>query len=537
MRILVAEQLAPEGVAILRAAHDVDERIGLSKEEYLAILPEYDALMVRSQVQVDAEMIARGDRLVVIGRAGVGVDNVDLDAATRAGITVVNAPTGNTIAAAEHTLALMYALARNIAAADASFRRGEWKRSQFTGVELRGKTLGLVGFGKIGQAVAVRAKAMEMSVVIYDPFVTADQAALHGAEVVDLDAILARSDVLSLHVPKNRTTAGMIGSVELARMKPGAFLLNVARGGVVDEAALAEALAAGTIAGAAVDVYSQEPPAADNPLRSAPHTVLTPHLGASTAEAQVRVAVEASQQVLDVLAGRPARYAVNAPLLGPETASALAPYLPLAETLGSFIRQYLRGPVESLSVKVAGEIALHETSPITAAALRGLLEGSTTERVNLVNAGHLAKSRGISVNERRSDDAGSYASLLTIRAEAGGRTAIVAGTIEVQQQRLVRIDDFRLDMEPAGSMLMTSHHDRPGIVGRIGALLGAADVNISAMTLARSALRAEALMLLALDEPVPAGVAAAIREEDAIIDDWVFRLGADAPGSSGGHGA
>jgi D-3-phosphoglycerate dehydrogenase len=532
MRILVAEQLAPDGLAILRSAHDVDERIGLSKEEYLAILPDYDALMVRSQVQVDADMIARGSRLAVIGRAGVGVDNVDLEAATRAGITVVNAPTGNTIAAAEHTLALMYALARNVAAADASFRRGEWKRSQFTGVELKGKTLGLVGFGKIGQAVADRANAMEMTVLVADPFLTADQADRYGAEVVDLDVLLERSDVLSLHVPKNRTTTGMIGARELARMKPTALLLNVARGGIVDEVALAEALAAGTIAGAGIDVYTAEPPPADHPLRSAPHTVLTPHLGASTVEAQVRVAVEASQQVLDVLAGRPARYAVNAPLLGPDTASALAPYLPLAETLGSFIRQYLREPVTAFSIKVAGEIAHDETSPLTAAALRGLLAGSTTERVNLVNAAHLAKSRGIVLEERRSDDAGSYASLLTIRAEAGGRTAIVAGTIEVQQQRLVRIDDFRLDMEPAPSMLMTSHHDRPGIVGRIGALLGAADVNISAMTLARSARRAEALMLLALDEAVPDDIAAAIRREDAIIDDWVFRIGADGPGDS-----
>ncbi len=537
MRILVAEQLAPEGVEILRAAHDVDERVGLSKDEYLAILAEYDALVVRSQVQVDAEMISRGARLAVIGRAGVGVDNVDLDAATRAGITVVNAPTGNTIAAAEHTLGLLYALARNIAAADASFRRGEWKRSQFTGVELRGKTLGLVGFGKIGQAVAVRAKAMEMTVLVADPFVTADLAALHGAEVVELADLLERSDVVSLHVPKNRTTAGMIGARELGRMKPTAFVLNVARGGVVDEAALADALAAGTIAGAAVDVYTQEPPPADNPLRGAPHTVLTPHLGASTAEAQVRVAVEASQQVLDVLAGRPARYAVNAPLLGPETTTALAPFLPLAEALGSFVRQYLRGAVESLSVEAAGEIAAHETSPLTAAALRGLLEGSTAERVNLVNAGHLAKTRGIAVTEQRTDDAGSYSSLLTLHAEAGGRTVIVAGTIEAQKARLVRIDDFWLHMEPAASMLLTSHRDRPGIVGRIGALLGAADVNISAMTLARLAPRAEALMLLALDAIPPDGIAAAIREDDAIIDVWVLRLAVDGDGASGGRGA
>jgi D-3-phosphoglycerate dehydrogenase len=523
MRILVAEQLAAEGVEILRGAHDVDERVGLSREEYLAILPDYDALMVRSQVQVDAAMFAAGTRLVVVGRAGVGVDNVDLDAATKAGVTVVNAPTGNTIAAAEHTLALLYTLARNVAAADASVRRGEWKRAQFTGVELRGKTLGLVGFGKIGQAVAVRARAMEMHVLAADPFATGEQAAHFGVELVDLPELLARADVVSLHVPKTRTTAGMIGTAELARMKPTAFVLNVARGGVVDERALAEALTAGTIAGAGIDVYDHEPPT-DSPLLGAPRTVMTPHLGASTAEAQVRVAVEAAQQVIDVLDGRPARYAVNAPLLTPETARAIAPYIPLTVTLGSILAQFVRGGVQRLTIEVAGELAEHDPGQLAAAALRGLIEGSTTERVNLVNATHLAKARGIEVVERRTPTAGAYASLVTLIAETNGHTAVVGGTIANGEPRLVRIDDYRLDMAPAARMLFTSHHDQPGMVGRIGALLGAADVNISAMTLARMAPRAEAIMLLALDDVVPDEIADRIRGEEAIIDVWVIDL-------------
>ncbi|MCU0504849.1 MAG: phosphoglycerate dehydrogenase, partial [Chloroflexi bacterium] len=369
MRILVAEQLAVEGLDVLRERHEADERVGLSPDEYRAILPAYDALVVRSQVQVDAGMIAAGTRLAVIGRAGVGVDNVDLDAATRAGIVVVNAPTGNTIAAAEHTLALLYALARRIPAAEASLRRGEWARARFTGVELRGKTLGLVGFGKIGQAVAARARAMEMPLLVADPFVSPEQAANHDAELVVLDDLLARADVVSLHVPKTRTTAGLIGATELARMKPTAFLLNVARGGVVDEEALAAALAAGTIAGAAVDVFASEPPTG-SPLLDAPDAVLTPHLGASTAEAQVRVAVEAAQQVVDVLEGRSARYAVNAPLLTPETARALAPYLPLAQAMGSFLAQYVRGGVDGIAVEVSGELAANDTSQVAAAALR-----------------------------------------------------------------------------------------------------------------------------------------------------------------------
>nr|MBA2757793.1 phosphoglycerate dehydrogenase [Chloroflexota bacterium] len=286
MKVLVAETIAREGIERLAAHHEVDERIGCEPAELAAMLPDYDALIVRSQVQVSADLIAAGTRLVVIGRAGVGVDNVDLEAATRAGITVVNAPTGNTIAAAEHTLALLYGVARRIAAADASVRRGEWERSHFTGLELRGRTLGIVGLGKIGQAIAVRARAMEMIVLAADPFVSAEQAANHGAELVDFDTLLARSDVVSLHVPLTRSTRGLIGTAAIARMKPGAIVLNVARGGILDEAAVTGALVAGQLAGAGIDVFEHEPPAG-SPLLDAPNTVLTPHLGASTAEAQI----------------------------------------------------------------------------------------------------------------------------------------------------------------------------------------------------------------------------------------------------------
>jgi D-3-phosphoglycerate dehydrogenase len=526
VRVLVAEPVAQEGVELLRSHHEVDERPGLTHQEYVAILPDYDALVVRSQVQVDAELIAAGRRLVVIGRAGVGVDNVDLDAATRAGIVVVNAPTGNTIAAAEHTLALLYALARRIAAADASVRRGEWKRSQFTGVELRGKTLGIVGLGKIGQAIAKRARAMEMTVLGVDPFVSAEQAALHGVELVEFGALLERSDAITLHVPLSRATRGLIGSKELARMKPGAFLLNVARGGVVDEAAVAEALREGRLGGAGIDVFEKEPPAG-SPLLDAPNTVLTPHLGASTAEAQVLVAEEVAAQVLDVLDGRSARYAVNAPLLTPETAQAIAPYLPLAETLGRFFAQFCRTGVRTLTLEVAGELAGYEVGPLTAAVLRGLLETSTTERVNLVNAGALAKARGITVVERKTPEAGQYASLLTLSGVSDGATTTVAGTVAAGEPRLTRLNDYWIDMAPTPAMLVTRHRDRPGTMGRIGLMLGTADVNISAMHLARSAPRADALMILALDDDVPAAVAETIRTDDAVLDLWTIRLGTE----------
>jgi D-3-phosphoglycerate dehydrogenase len=527
VKVLVVEPIAHVGVDRLRARHDVDERIGLSREEICDVLPGYDALVVRSQVKVDAAMIEAGPRLLVIGRAGVGVDNVDLEAATRAGIVVVNAPTGNTIAATEHTLGLLYALARRIPAADASIRRGEWKRSAFTGVELRGRTLGIVGMGKIGQAIAARARAMEMHVLAADPYLSAEQAALHGTELVELGDLLERADVVTVHVPMTRTTRGMIGAAELARMKPGSFILNVARGGIVDEAAAAEGLRSGHLGGAAFDVYTSEPPADDNPLRDAPNTVLTPHLGASTEEAQVAVSEEVADQILDVLDGRSARYAVNAPLLSPETARVIAPYVPLAELLGRFFAQFARGGTPTLTLEIAGEPAAHDAAPLVAAALRGLLESTTTERVNLVNAAYVAKSRGLTVVERRTPDASPYSARLTLSGTADGRTTVVGGTIAHGDPRIVRLDDYWIDAAPAESMLITRHEDRPGTMGRIGLMLGEADVNISAMHLARSAPREDALMVLALDDEVPASVSDAIRAHPAVRDEWTVRLGAD----------
>ena len=526
MRILIVEPLAAEGVELLRRHHDVDERLGLPRDEIAALLPEYDALVVRSQVKVDAALIAAGTRLVVIGRAGVGVDNVDLEAATRAGIVVVNAPTGNTIAAAELTLALLFGLARKTAAADASMRRGEWKRSQFTGMEVRGKTLGIVGLGKIGQAIAVRARAMQMTVLGSDPFVTHDQAANLGVELVAFDELVARSDAITVHVPKNKGTTGLINAAVIDRMKPGVLLLNVARGGVIDEQDLADALRSGKVGGAGIDVFNTEPPTG-SPLLEAPNTLLTPHLGASTAEAQVAVAEEVAEQILDVLDGRSARYAVNAPLLTPETAQAIAPYLPLAETLGRVVAQLAREAPRTLTLEIAGEPASHDSSSLVAAVLRGLLEHDTEERVNLVNAGTLAKARGITVVERKTPNAGAFSSLLTLTAETEGRTVTLAGTVANGEPRLMRLQEHAMDLAPSEFMLISHHRDRPGTVGRVGALLGAVDVNISAMNLARSAPRAEAYMVLALDDEVPQSVVDAIQADDAMIETWMIRLGGD----------
>jgi D-3-phosphoglycerate dehydrogenase len=518
MKVLVAEALAEEGLAALRAEHDVDVSLGLSRDEILARLPDYDALIVRSQVQVDAAAFAAGSRLLVVGRAGVGVDNIDLEAATRAGVTVVNAPTANTIAAAEHTLALLYALARRVPAADASLRRGEWQRAQFMGTELRGRKLGIVGLGRIGMAIADRARAMEMELLGSDPYVTEDAAAQHGVRLATLPELLATADAVTLHVPLTHATRAMIGARELALMKPTAVLVNVARGGVVDEAALADALAGGRLAGAAIDVFEHEPPT-DSPLLHAPNTVLTPHLGASTEEAQAKVAVETAAQVLDVLAGRPARYAVNAPLVPVETAAELGPYVPLARTLGMLYAQFARSLDGRLTLELAGEVAKLGGASLSAAALSGLLEPASERRVNPVNAPLLARERGLALAERRSADSARYQSLLSI---SGATT--VAGTVLGGEPRIVRLADYWLDMPPAPWMLITRHQDKPGTMGRIGLTLGEADVNISAMHLGRGAPRGDALMVLALDDPVPPAVAEQLRGDEAVLDLWLIRL-------------
>ncbi len=524
LRVLIAESIAQEGVEALRARHEVDVRTGLSDDELLAIVGDYDALVVRSQVSVDKALIAAGSRLQVIGRAGVGVDNVDLDAATRAGITVVNAPTGNTIAAAEHTLALLLALARRVPAADASMRRGEWSRSALQGVQLRGRTLGIIGLGKIGMAVAERARAFGMTLLGSDPYVTAEQAALRGVELVEIEQLLERSDAVTVHVPLSRATTGLIGTRAIARMKRGAFVLNVARGGIIDEPALASALREGRLGGAGIDVFEDEPPTG-SPLLDAPNTVLTPHLGASTAEAQVAVAEEIAEQVLDVLDGRPARYAVNAPLLSAEAEQTIGPYLPLAELLGRFLAQFARAGVGTLTVELAGELAQTESSPLTAAALRGLLETATTERVNLVNAAILAKSRGINVVERKTADAGGFSAAITLSGTVRGGSVAVGGTLAGGDMRIVRLNGYRLDMAAEDRMLITRHHDRPGTIGRLGQLLGRADVNISSMHVARSAPREDALMVVSVDDDISPELEEAIRADEGVQELWAIRLG------------
>jgi D-3-phosphoglycerate dehydrogenase len=529
-RILVVEPVAGPAVDRFSAEHETAVRLDLGRDGLLSLLAEsggWDALVVRSQTRVDAELLAAAaPRLSVIGVASVGIDRIDLDAATRAGVMVVNAPTGNTIAAAEHTVALMLALLRHIPAADASVRGGEWKRSHYTGRELRGKVLGVIGLGKIGKAVARRAAAFEMRVLAHDPYLTEEQAAEAGARLVGLPELLLRSDIVTVHTPLTTQTQHLIGRAQLEAMKPGSFVLNVARGGIVDEQALADALIGGHVAGAAIDVYSAEPMGSDNPLRTAPNLVLTPHLGASTAEAQDRVGLEMAEQVSMALAGITPPYAVNAPAVPADTAPKLRPYVELGRRLAILARQLTASPFDTLSLTYAGEISAGECGPIRTAALAGILESVTDQRVNAVNADLVAHERGLTVREERRPSSEPWASLVELVLARGEESALVelSGSTAHGRPHLASFNGFSIDAELQGLALVTRHHDRPGIVGAVGTILAAAGINISSLELSRLSEHGEAMMFVSVDDPVGSEVLGRIGDADGIIAAQVVEL-------------
>ncbi len=452
-----------------------------------------------------ALILEAAPRLVVVGRAGIGVDNIDVEAATARGVYVVNAPLGNVVAAAEHTIALALALLRKIAEADRSVRAGEWTRSKFIGRELRGKTLGLLGIGRVGSEVARRAVGFEMHIIAHDPFATEAAARAAGARLVELDELLANADVVSLHTPLTERTRDLIETRALAKLKPTAILVNCSRGEIVDLSALAVALEAGTLAGAALDVYPDEPLPADAPIRRAPRTLLTPHIAGSTTEAQTNVALDVVRQVLDVLAGRPARFAVNAPRPPAEEAGGAA-WLRCAERLGALAAQLLDDRPAQLEITYSGTALALEPEPLRAAVVKGLLESFSEQRVNLVNALSLARARGLVIAERQETEAPRYGALLTVRV---GSTA-VGGALVQGEPRIVYIDGFWVDVPVEGHLLLTKHQDKPGLVGRVGTLLGEHDVNISSMQVGRLHPRGAALMILTLDDPVPDTVRARI---------------------------
>ena len=504
-KVLVADPIAQDGIDLLAPHAQVDVRLGLPAEELIAAIGEYDALIVRSETQVTAEVIEAGKKLQVIGRAGVGVDNIDLQAATRRGILVVNAPLGNTISAAEHAIGLMLALARHIPAASASLREGRWERKRFLGVEVRGKSLGVVGLGQVGSEVARRARGLEMHVLGYDPFVSEERAHVLGVEMISFKDLLKRADFISLHTTLTPDTRHLIGEQQLKLVKPSVRIINTARGQLIEEEALTRAIEEGRVAGAAIDVFSQEPPPADSVLLKNDRILVTPHLGASTAEAQERVAIDVAEQILSIFKGEPALYAVNAPLISAETMSVIAPYLDVAVKTASLVTQLCEGQLEKVEIEYLGEIASFDVTPLKAAIIRGLLAPISEENVTIVNANLVAEHRGLRVSERKGPYEGIYANLINVRLTTNECVTSAAGTMAPDGPHVVFLNDFWVDIPPGDIyLLICENEDRPGTIGAIGSYLGQNDVNISFMRLGRKEVRGHALMVLGLDDRVTA---------------------------------
>jgi D-3-phosphoglycerate dehydrogenase len=533
-RVLVADRIAQEGVDYLRQAQlQVDERVGLTPDQLSAILGDYTALVVRSETKVTAPIIAAGKHLRIIARAGVGVDNIDLEAATSAGILVVNSPTGNIVAAAEHAIAMLMAMARHIPMAHSSLKEGRWERSRYLGVEIRDKTLGIVGLGKVGAEVARRAKGLEMHVIATDPFASPDLARSLGVELLSMDELLAQSDFVTIHSSLTASTRGLIGERELRLMKPQARVVNCARGGIIDEAALLAALKEDRLAGAALDVFSSEPPGKDPvlvELLAHPRVIITPHLGASTEEAQVIVARDVAEQVVSFLSGGPARGAVNAPLILPETMQAIQPYMGLVEKMGRLYTQLHPGPLHHVELAFSGGIASLDLRPLKVALIKGLLESISDAHVNMVNAPSIAKQWGLEVSERTSTAPEHYANLVTLRVQDGQEHSL-AGTITWDEERIVRVDDYATDFTPSGYILFCHNLDRPGMIGRVGTVLGNAGVNIRDMDVGPQGTnrdarrpRGQALMVLSLDDAVPGWALDQVRATEDIADLTMVKL-------------
>ncbi|HXD89184.1 MAG TPA: phosphoglycerate dehydrogenase [Urbifossiella sp.] len=527
-RVLIADKLEAAGIELLKSAGlEVDVRLGLSGAELAAALRECDAAIVRSQPKIGAAVLEQPGKLRAIARAGVGVDNIDVPAATRKGIVVMNTPGGNTVSAAEHTVALMFAMSRKIPAADAVMKAGGWDRNKFVGTQLAGKTLGVVGLGRIGREVARRAKGLDMTVVALDPFVTAAKAAELGLETsADLDSLLPRVDFLTIHVPLSAETKSLLGARELGLMKKTACVLNVARGGIIDEAALAAALKAGAIAGAGVDVFTVEPASADNPLLKAPNIVLTPHLGASTVEAQENVAVEAAQLIADFLLKGQIANAVNMAALDPKELAEVRPFIDLARRLGLLHAQMAHGPIRRASLTYKGELASKKTKLLTAAFTAGLLEFRLSPgEVNLVNAEVFARERGIEIAESSNPKKGDFASLFHTEVETEQGTAVAAGTLFGDQYvRLVQLGPYRIEGYLDGVLLVFTHHDVPGLIGFVGTIFGKHNVNIAQMIVGRQNPGGEAVGILNLDGPPPEAALAEVKAHPKISSVMVVKL-------------
>jgi D-3-phosphoglycerate dehydrogenase / 2-oxoglutarate reductase len=518
-KVLVCDAIAEDGLQILREVADVDVKTGLKEAELIEVVPEYDGIMVRSATKITRPVLEAATKLQIIGRAGVGVDNIDVPAATERGVIVVNSPGGNTIAVAELTLGMMLALVRKMVPAARSMSEGEWKRSSLMGIQLLGKTLGVIGVGRIGVEVIKRAQCFGMHVLGYDPFLTNQRAKDLGIEALTIDEICERADFISIHTPLIKDTKHLFNAERIARMKDGAFLLNCSRGGIIDEAALYDALKSGKLGGAGLDVYEQEPPK-ELPLRDLPNVVLTPHLGASTEEAQSEVALDVARQMAEVFAGNPPQSAVNLPALPPESRQFVAPFLPLMDKLGKVQAALADGRIESVEIKYYGELSQYDTGVLTRVFLKGLLQSSFEQPVSYVNAPALAHARGVTVTEIKCDSIEDYANLVetrVVRNDAGyQRTRQIDGTIfNDKDAAIVKIQGLRVDVRPEGTLLVVPNTDKPGMIGRVGTILGNAGANIAGMQVGRTAVGEKAVMVLNLEEPVSPEV---IAELDAQPD-------------------
>ena len=505
MKVLISDNLHEAGVAVLEAQLNIEvvNRPGMKPEELKEAIKDADALVIRSATKVTAELIAAAPRLKVVGRAGTGLDNVDIPEASKRGIVVMNTPGGNTITTAEHALSLMMALARNIPQAAQSLREGKWEKKKFQGTELFNKTLGIIGMGRIGSIVADRALGLKMRVLGYDPFITKEVAANLGVDLVSLDDLLARADFITLHTPKTKDTAKFLNKKAFKKMKPGVRLINCARGGLIDEAALLEALKEGKVAGAALDVYETEPPGGDFPLRELPNVICTPHLGASTEEAQANVAVAVCEQIVELLLYGTIKNAVNAPSVSQETMAKLKPYLTLAEALGSFQAQMTEGAISSVSIAYIGEVSKLDTKPLTHSLLKGLLYPVMHDEVNYVNAPAMAATRGIHISEEKVASAEDFSTLIRLTVRVENEENTVAGTIFGKYEpRLVRINKFRMEAVPEGHLLFIYNTDRPGVIGAIGSTIGKHKINIARMTVGQERERGQNIILLTTDTPV-----------------------------------
>lgn len=517
-RVLVAEKISPEGVEKLKESFEVDAYDRMERDDLLARVGEYDGLVVRSGTRVDAEVIAKADNLKVIGRAGIGVDNIDLDAATKKGIMVANVPESNIISAAEHTMAMLMAIARKIPAACASLSAGEWKRSSYQGVELFGKTLGIIGIGRIGALVAERASGFGMTLIGYDPFISPQKARQLGVEIKQsVEEVLEEADFITLHVPRTKDTHHMLGAPQFDMLKKGARIINVARGGIIDEEALARAIVEGKVAGAAIDVFEKEPPGVDNPLCGLEGVVVTPHLGASTSEAQYKAGVAIADQVIAGLTGGFVSGAVNIAMPHKEVVETLKPYMPLCEKLGRLFVNLMKGSIDEIEFEILGEISEHETSLLTVAFLKGFFESISMDTVTYVNAPILAQERGITVKESRSRQSRDYLNLIMVSARDDvGKMTAGATLIGKGQEMFVNVLDFDIEIAPSRYMAFMIYEDRPGMIGMVGTVLGNRKINIAGLQVGRSVIEGEAGMGLNLDSPLSQEIISELRSQSGI---------------------